>query len=104
MKTIFQSSVYSNNGFKLEILQQNCALYTITIIFRGEYKYSQPCQNVPAANTFATSSQFLAAYSTLDFTRSPPADRGTWHLLHTTPSMLPTSTTTKHFDRTDSAL
>ena len=37
----------------------------------------QPCQNVPAASNFAAFSQFLAAYSTLDFTRSPLAGKGT---------------------------
>ena len=57
----------------------------------------QPCQNVPTAGNFAAFSQFLAAYSTLDFTRSPLAGKGTWHLLPTTPAMLPA--TTKHFDR-----
>ena len=58
---------------------------------------TQPCQNMPAASNFATLSQFLAAYPTLDFTRSPLAGKGTWSLLPTTPSMLPTAT--KHFDR-----
>ena len=57
----------------------------------------QHCQNVPAAGNFATFSPFLATYSTLDFTRSSLAGTGTWHLLPTTPSMLPTAT--KHFDR-----
>ena len=38
----------------------------------------------------------LAAYSTLVFTRSLVAGKGTWHLLPTAPSMLPTAT--KHFD------
>ena len=57
----------------------------------------QPCQNVPAASNFAAFSQFLAAYSTLDFTRSPLAGKGTWCLLPTTPVMLPTAI--KHFDR-----
>ena len=42
-------------------------------------------------------SPFLAAYSTLDFTMSSLAGKGTWCLLPTTPSMLPTAT--KHFDR-----
>ena len=41
--------------------------------------------------------KFLVAYSTLDFTRSPLAGKGTWCLLPITPSMLPTAT--KHFDR-----
>ena len=59
--------------------------------------FTQPCQNVPAAGKFATFSPFLAAYSTLDFTMSPLAGKGTWCLLPTTPSMLPTAT--KHFDR-----
>ena len=45
---------------------------------------------------FAAFSQFLASYSTLDFTRSPLAGKGTWCLLPTTPSLLPTAT--KHFD------
>ena len=58
---------------------------------------TQPCQNVPAACNFATVSQFLAAYSTLNFTRSPLAGKGTWCLLPATPSMLPTAA--KHFDR-----
>ena len=57
----------------------------------------QPCQIVPAAGNFAVFSQFLAAYSTLEFTRSPLAGKGTWCLLPTTPSMLPTAT--KNFDR-----
>ena len=52
---------------------------------------------MPAAGDFAAFSQFLAAYSTLDFTRSPLAGKGTWCLLPITPSMLPTAT--KHFDR-----
>ena len=43
------------------------------------------------------SCQLLAAYSTLDFTRSPLAGRGSWNLLPITPDMLPTAT--KHFDR-----
>ena len=41
----------------------------------------QPCQNVPAAGNFAIFSLFLAAYSTLDFTRIPLAGKGTWCLL-----------------------
>ena len=58
----------------------------------------QLCQNVQVAGNFAAFSQFLAAYSTLDFTRNPLACKGTWHLLPTTPSsMLPTAT--KHYDR-----
>ena len=57
----------------------------------------QPCQTVPAAGNFAAFSQFFATYFTLDFTRSPLAGKGTWHLLPTTPSMLLTAT--KHFDR-----
>ena len=57
----------------------------------------QPCPNVPAGSNFAPFSQLLAAYSTLDFTRSPLAGKGTWHLLPTTPDMLPTAT--KQFDR-----
>ena len=52
---------------------------------------------MPAASNFVAFSQFLAAYSTLDFTRSPLAGKGTWCLLPTTPSLLPTAT--KHFDR-----
>ena len=55
------------------------------------------CQNVPAAGNFAAFSQFLAAYSTLDFTSSTLAGKGAWHLLPTTPAMLPTAT--EHFDR-----
>ena len=58
---------------------------------------TQPCQNAPAASNFAAFSQFFAAYSTLHLTRSPLAGKGTWCLLPTTPSMLPTAT--KHFDR-----
>ena len=61
------------------------------------YKHTQPCQNKPAADYCAAFSKFLASYSTLDFTRSPLAGKGTWCLLPTTPSMLPTAT--KHFDR-----
>ena len=41
----------------------------------------------------------LAAYSRLVFTRSPVAGKGTWHLLPTAPSMLPTAT--EHFDRAE---
>ena len=51
-----------------------------------------------AAGNFAAFSQFLATYSTLDFTMSPLADKGTWHLLPTTSAMLPTAKK-KHFDR-----
>ena len=58
---------------------------------------SQSCQNVPADGNFVPFSQLFAAYSTLDFTRSPLAGKGTWHLLPTTPAMLPTAM--KHFDR-----
>ena len=50
-----------------------------------------------AAGNFAAFSQFLAAYYTWDFTGSPLSGQGTWCLLPTTPSMLPTST--KHFNR-----
>ena len=56
-----------------------------------------PCQNVLGASIFAAFSQFLAAYSTLDFISSSLAGKGTWCLLPTTPSMRPTAT--KHFDR-----
>ena len=59
-------------------------------IYRSKSQGKQPCQNVLAAGNFATISQFLATYSTLDFTRSPLAGKGTWCLL---------STATKHFDR-----
>ena len=52
---------------------------------------------MPAASNFAVFGQFLAPYSTLDFTRSPLAGKGAWCLLPTTPSMLPTAT--NHFDR-----
>ena len=52
-------------------------------------KDNQPCQNVPAGNNFAIFSQCLAAYSTLDFTRSPLAGKGTWCLMATAPSMPP---------------
>ena len=47
---------------------------------------------MPAAGNFAAFSQLLAAYSTLDFTMSPLADKGTWCLLPTTPFMPPTAT------------
>ena len=58
----------------------------------------QPCQNVPAAGNFAAFNPFLATYSTLDFTMTPLAGKGTWCcVLPTTPPMLPTAT--KHFDR-----
>ena len=57
----------------------------------------QPCQNVPAAGNFAAFIPFLVAYSTLDFTMSSLAGKGTWCLLRTTPSMLPTAI--KHFER-----
>ena len=50
------------------------------------------CQNMPSASNFAAFSQFLVAYSTLDFTRSPLAGKGTWCLL---------PTATKHFDRAE---
>ena len=60
----------------------------------------QPCQNVTAVGNFAVVSQFIAAYFTLDFTRSPLVAMGTWCLLPTTPAML--STTTEHFDRAGS--
>ena len=59
--------------------------------------HRQPCQNVPAAGNSAAFSQFMAACSMLDFTRSPIAGKGTWHLLPTTPTVLPNAT--KHFDR-----
>ena len=55
---------------------------------------------MPAGGNFAAFNQFLATYSTLDFTRSPLAGKGTWCLLHTTSSMLLTAT--KHFDRAES--
>ena len=57
----------------------------------------QPGQNMLAAGRFAAFSPSLAVYSTLDFTRSPVADKGTWHLLPTTSALLLTAT--KHFDR-----
>ena len=57
----------------------------------------QACQNVSTGRNFASFSQLLAAYFTLDFTMSPLADMGTWHLPPATPDMLPTAT--KHFDR-----
>ena len=59
---------------------------------RSLNQYCQPCQNVRAASNVAPISQFLATYSTPDFTRSPLAGKGTWHLL---------PTATKHFDRAD---
>ena len=42
---------------------------------------TQPCQNVPAVSNFAAFSRLPAAYSTLDFTGSPLADKGSWHFL-----------------------
>ena len=57
----------------------------------------QPCQNVLAGSNFVPFSQLPATYSRLDFTKSPLVGKGTWHLLPTTPDMLPTAT--KHFDR-----
>ena len=57
----------------------------------------QPCQIVLATGNFAAFSQLFASYSTLDFTRSPLAGKGTWCLLPATPSMLPTAT--NYFDR-----
>ena len=59
----------------------------------NEHIVCSPFQNVPAAGNFAAFSQFLAAYSTLDITRKLLAGKGTWYLLPTTPSMLPTATT-----------
>ena len=59
---------------------------------------TQPCQKVPAAGNFAAFSPFLAAYSTLDFTMSPLAGKGTSCLLPTTPSMLPTATGLLNFN------
>ena len=50
---------------------------------------SQPCQNVPAAGNFAAFSPFLATYSTLDFTMSPLAGKGTWARLFKARSSLP---------------
>ena len=41
-------------------------------------------------------------YSTLDFTMSPLAGKGTWCLLPTTPFMLPTAI--KHFERADEVM
>ena len=38
-----------------------------------------------------------SAYFTMDFTGSPLAGTGSWHLLPSTPAMLPTAA--KHFDR-----
>ena len=64
--------------------------------FKGNI-VDHPCQNVLAAGNFAAFSQFHASYSTLDFTRSPLAGKGTWCLLPTTPDMLPSAT--KHFAR-----
>ena len=60
----------------------------------------QPCQNVPGASNFAAFSPVFATCSTLDFTMSPLAGKGTWCLLTTTPSILPAAT--KHFDRAES--
>ena len=65
-------------------------------LYASKLNAGSPCQNVQAAGNIATFSQFLAAYSTLDFTRSPLAGKGTRCLLPTTSSMLPT--TTEHFD------
>ena len=44
------------------------------------------------AGSFDAFSQFLAAYSTLYFTMSPLAGKGTWCLLPTAPAMLLTAT------------
>ena len=52
---------------------------------------------MPAAGNFATFSRLPATYSTLDFTRNPLAGKKNWHLLPTTPSLLPTAACTKHF-------
>ena len=52
------------------------AVFIISYDIKGSK--TQPCQNVPVANNFATFSQFLAAYSTLDFTGSALAGKGTW--------------------------
>ena len=52
-----------------------------------------------AGSIFATFSQFFATYSTLDFTESPLAGKGAWHLLPTTPAVLPTITEHLHVDR-----
>lgn len=61
--------------------------------------HRQPCHNVPVSGDFATYSSLISAYSTLDFSRSPLAEKGSWHLLPTTPDILPAAT--KHFDRAD---
>ena len=55
-------------------------------------RYSPVKTDVPEGSIFATFSQLLAAYSTLDVTRSPLAGKGTWWLLPTTPAVLPTTT------------
>ena len=70
-------------------------IITLAVISRKDYVQKagwgdQPCQNVLSASNFAAFSPFHAAYSILDFTRSPLAGKGTWCLLPTTPSMLPT--------------
>ena len=53
---------------------------------------------MPAAGNFVAFSQFLAAFCTLDFTRSPlEAEGDLVFAALTTPSMMPTAT--KHFDR-----
>ena len=57
----------------------------------------QLCQNVRAAGNFAAFNRLLAAYPTLDVTRSSLVGKGAWHLLPTTPGMLPT--VRKHFER-----
>ena len=61
------------------------------------YSPDKMCPQAAAPGNFATFSQFFAAYSTLDFTWSPLAGKGTWCLLPTTPSRL--LATAKHFDR-----
>ena len=45
----------------------------------------QLCQNVLTGGNFAAFTQLLVAHSTLNFTRSPLAGKGTWCLLPTTP-------------------
>ena len=77
--------IYAQAKWSYKLSQVSCGTFN-----------SEPCQNVLAAGNFAAFSQFLAAYSTLDFTGSPLAGKGTWHLLPTTPAMLPTAE--KHFD------
>ena len=88
------SSACTHGHYSEHLINQSECMLHLSCYYEG---HTQPCQNVPATSNFAPFSQFLAAHSTLDFTRSPLVGKGTWCLLPTTPSMLPTAS--KHFDR-----